>query len=308
MQPPAEVVRLAEARAAARAAKDFARADELRGHIAAAGWGVEDSPDGWRLQPKPTSSDLSHRMPASQVASLLEDDPAFDITVQWLCQGWPEDVDRGIAAFRKDAAPFSVQDMVVDLTGQGSERWGAGVEVLSLEERTGWAAAMNAGLSRSLGRVVVVADSSVEPTGDVLGPLVAALDDPELGVCGPFGLVTADLRRFDESLQAGPCDAVEGYLMALRRETLRTVGLFDQHFRWYRTADIELSFRVRDAGFRAEVVPVPVTRHEHRMWSHTDPAERDRWSKRNFYRFLDRWRDRWDLVLSGPPGDLNDAR
>ena len=36
------------------------------------------------------------------------------------------------------------------------------------------------------------------------------------------------------------------------------------------------------------------------MWFETDPAERAKWSKRNFYRFLDRWRDRWDLVLDRP--------
>ena len=33
----------------------------------------------------------------------------------------------------------------------------------------------------------------------------------------------------------------------------------------------------------------------------TEPDDRARWSKRNFYRFLDRFRDRWDLVLSGEP-------
>ncbi|MFN8233794.1 MAG: hypothetical protein U0V56_10100 [Actinomycetota bacterium] len=50
------------------------------------------------------------------------------------------------------------------------------------------------------------------------------------------------------------------------------------------------------------VVPVPVERHEHRMWLETPPAERARLSKRNFYRFLDRWRDRWDLTVgAGPP-------
>jgi hypothetical protein len=28
---------------------------------------------------------------------------------------------------------------------------------------------------------------------------------------------------------------------------------------------------------------------------------RAKWSKRNFYRFLDLWRDRWDLVLDPHP-------
>ena len=51
------------------------------------------------------------------------------------------------------------------------------------------------------------------------------------------------------------------------------------------------------------MVPVPVTKHEHRMWFETEPAERAKWSKRNYYRFLDRWRDRWDLVLDPAPAE-----
>jgi cysteinyl-tRNA synthetase len=36
----------------ARAAKDFARADEIRDELAALGWVVRDSADGPRLVPK----------------------------------------------------------------------------------------------------------------------------------------------------------------------------------------------------------------------------------------------------------------
>jgi len=88
--------------------------------------------------------------------------------------------------------------------------------------------------------------------------------------------------------------------MAFRRDVIRDVGLFDEKFKWYRTADIECSFRVRDRGFRAIVVDVPIVRHEHRMWSSIPPAERDRLSKRNFYRFLERFRGRTDLLVEGP--------
>jgi cysteinyl-tRNA synthetase len=49
---PAEVVELARQRDAARAERDFARADELRDAIAAAGWVAEDTPDGTDLRPR----------------------------------------------------------------------------------------------------------------------------------------------------------------------------------------------------------------------------------------------------------------
>ena len=49
---PAELHDLARGRQDARAAKDFARADELRGQIEAAGWEVRDDPAGYRLVPR----------------------------------------------------------------------------------------------------------------------------------------------------------------------------------------------------------------------------------------------------------------
>lgn len=298
-EAPAEVVALAEARAAARADRDFAKADQLREAIAIAGWTVLDEPDGFRLEEIAAAA----RLRPADVSSVLDEPATYDASLHWVCEGWPDDIARAVAAFRANAGERHLQFVVADVTGAEAGRWGDDVEVVALEDGTGWAAARNAGLRRSLGRTVVALDASVEPTGDVLDPLEAALLDATLGVAGPFGIVTRDLREFDEAPGPGPCDAIEGYLMAFRRELLTDVGGFDERFRWYRTADIEWSFRVRDAGYRCEVVPVPVAKHEHRMWFETPPAERAKWSKRNFYRFLDRWRDRWDLVLSGKPSD-----
>lgn len=49
---PAEVLALAEARARARAGRDFAEADRLRDEIAAAGFEVRDVPDGFKVVPR----------------------------------------------------------------------------------------------------------------------------------------------------------------------------------------------------------------------------------------------------------------
>ncbi len=231
--------------------------------------------------------------------SLLDLPPTADFTLQWVVQGWPEDVVRALTAFRTIGGPHRVQLVIADVTETDPSTYGDGVEVVPLEAATGWAVARNAGLKRSRGRIVVALDGSVEPTGDLLGPLEAALDDPGVGVCGPFGISTADLREFHES--AGPeVDAIEGYLMAFRHDVLRDVGLFDERFAWYRSADIEYSFRVRDAGYRALVVDLPITKHEHRMWQSTAPEERDRLSKRNYNRFLERFRGRLDLLVEPP--------
>jgi len=47
------------------------------------------------------------------------------------------------------------------------------------------------------------------------------------------------------------------------------------------------------------VVPeLPLIRHDQVAWSGTSAAERDRLSKRNFYRLMDRFRDRLDLAVA----------
>ena len=300
-EAPRDVRELAERRADARAAKDFAQADALREAIAEAGWTVVDEPDGWRLEPAVAIPPEARPRRAQDVPSLLGEPATADISLHWVCEGWPEDIARAVASFRANVGGRDARYIVADVTGAEPGAFGDDVEVIALEPGTGWAAARNAGLRRTTGRLALVLDGSIEATGDVWSPLEDALADPGVGIAGPFGIITHDLREFEEAAWPGVCDAVEGYAMAMRRELLTEAGLFDEKFRWYRTADIEFSFRVKDAGLRTVVVPVPVIKHEHRMWFGTEPAERAKWSKRNYYRFLDRWRDRWDLVLDPRP-------
>jgi cysteinyl-tRNA synthetase len=289
-----EARRLAEERNARRVAKDFAEADALRDRIRELGYEVKDTTDGFEL----TEVAGPARVTPKQVASVLDDPVRFEFSVHWLAQGWPQDVVRGVEAFRRHHPGRTVQQVVVDAAGTDRAIWPERVDLVALDRDHGWAADRNAGLKRGLGDIVVVIDGSVEPSGDVLTPLQMVLADPAVGICGPFGIVTDDLRDFRDA-EGTECDAVEGYLMAFRREILTRAGLFDEKFAFYRTADIEYSFRVKDQGLKAVVVPLPLVRHEHRMWSNTPEAERARLSKRNFSRFLERWRGRTDLTVRG---------
>jgi GT2 family glycosyltransferase len=154
-------------------------------------------------------------------------------------------------------------------------------------------------LRQARGRYVLLIDTSVEVTGDIFSRLAEQLDDPTVGVVGRWGVVTRDIRSFDEAEEAGDVDAVEGYLMAFRRELLREIGLLDEKFRFYRHLDLDFSFAVRSRGYRAVVdTGLPLARHAHVDWETTPPEERERLSKRNFYRFLHKWGERTDLLVS----------
>lgn len=296
---PDEVRRLLDERAAARAARDFARADALRDEIARRGFEVVDTPGGAELRPLARYE----RFDPALVSSALDDPATRAFSVHLLHEGFLSDVERFVAGLEAHCGGHDYEVLLVDNGSQDPDALEdlaaahRDVSVLHLDRVAGWAQARNAGMRRSRGAIVVLADLSVEPTGDVLAPLGAALADPRAGIAGPFGVTSRDLREFEEA--AGPeVDAIEGYLLAMRRETVAAGALFREQFKWYRNADIDLSFDVRSRGLSAVIAPCPVARHEHRGWTSLAEEERAKASRRNFYRFYDRWKHRHDLLLS----------
>jgi cysteinyl-tRNA synthetase len=216
--------------------------------------------------------------------------------------GWKPDAERWLlSVFKHCTADFEV--LVLDDSGdQGIGSWlgsraAERLRTLRFDPPIGFGAAVNAGIEAAAGAACVLFDTSVELTGDAIAPLLEALANPAVVVAGPFGLIaTGGMKEFEAS--EGPdVDAVEGYCLAFRRGDAFAAGLLDPKFRFYRIADIDFSFRLRAGGGAARVVGnLPVVRHQHRMWETTPPAERERLSRRNFYRFLDRWRLREDLL------------
>jgi cysteinyl-tRNA synthetase len=173
------------------------------------------------------------------------------------------------------------------------------VRVFHADHYLGWAAGGTVGLRQAGGRIIVFLDTSIEIAGDAFAGIEALLSDETVGVAGRWGVVTNDLRSFDEAPDSGDVDAVEGYLMAFRRDVLREVGLQDEKYRFYRHLDLDFSFTVRNRGYRAVIdTSLPAVKHAHVEWSATPPLDRDRLSKRNFYRFLQKWGDRTDLLVS----------
>ncbi len=298
---PSEVRELLRERTDARDDRDWDRADALRAQLSALGWQVEDGPSGSTV--RPILSTAASR-DDSGLPSRLDHAAAVAASVQVLAEDHAADLERFLVGLRSHAPAVTWELVVVanapsfDLDALMAGPSGAAeTSVLRTEPRLGWADARTLGLRRSVGEVTILVDTSVEPLGDFVTPLVAAFDDPTVGIAGPFGVRSADGRHFDEA-PPGEVDAVEAYCLAVRREALRAVGGFDPGFRWYRHADLDLSFAVRDAGWRAVRTPeLPLRRHAHRDYESVPPEERERVSRRNFYRFLKHWGDRRDLLL-----------
>jgi hypothetical protein len=305
---PEEVLTAAHERAAARAARDWPAADRLRAEIEAAGWKIVDRGTDFALQPAtpPTveSEGIVRYGSASSVPSRL-DEPAIGLaTVVLVARDAPDDVRRALGALRRHV-PDGLSIVVV-ADGASAEQEGEllelepGIEIVWTSEPLGTGGTWNIAIRRASAAVVILVDTSVEPTGDIVTPLVRALDDPTVAVAGGFGVVSSDLRRFEEA-PAGDVTAIEAYVMAFRRSDAAERGPIDERFRFYRNLDIWWSLVLRDEGEgseprRAVAVELPVIRHEHRGWTAVEPAERDRLSKRNFYRIIDRFGPRRDLA------------
>jgi Glycosyl transferase family 2 len=316
---PDDVLSLAHARAAAREARDWAEADRLRAAIEAAGWKIADRGTDFALTPAapPDLVEGEHvRYGASpNVPSRLEEAPTGLATVVLIATDWPDDLARALTGLRASApdgtslvvvadAPSEAQAAALETLSSEEAASGPPVETVWTSERLGQAAALNIGIRRASGPIVIVLDTSVQPTGDIITPLAQALDDPTIGVAGGWGIVSSDLRRFEDA-PAGDVDAIEGYIQAFRRADYVARGPLDERFRFYRNLDIWWSLVVRDEGEGSpprravSLAGLPLERHEHRGWTSLPDAERDRQSKRNFYRIIDRFGARRDLLSRG---------
>ncbi len=317
---PDEILSSAHARAQARAAGDWTEADRLRAEIEAAGWKIADRGTDFALTPvAPPDVEDGDRFrygSSLSVPSRLGEPGVGLATVVLIATDWPDDLERALAGLRSGApdgtsvvvvadAPSEEQatalESVATDAADSSDR--LAVEVVWTSERLGHAAASNIGIRRAAGPVVILLDTSLEPTGDVVTPLLRALDDQTVAVAGGWGIVSRDLRKFEDA-PAGDVDAIEGYLAAFRRADYAERGPLDERFRFYRNLDIWWSLVLRDEGEgrvprrAVSLEGLPVVRHTHRGYTSLPDDERDRQSKRNFYRIIDRFGWRRDLLTS----------
>jgi GT2 family glycosyltransferase len=303
---PSEVRALLQERGTARARRDWATADALRDRLRELGWEAVDTPGGSTARPLLASAARGAGYADDQeLASRLDEAPTVPASLVMVADDHPDDLGRLLDCLRHHPPAIEHELLVVANAPRGGAdalpRLGESGTLLQVRQRLGWADAVNLGLRRARGQVVVLLDTSIEPIGEFLAPLLSTFDDAQVGVAGPWGVTSADARQFTDA-PPGEVDAIEAYCLAIRREALRQIEGFDHHFRFYRNADLDLSFAVRANGWRAvRTDPLPLRQHEHRGWTAHGDAERDRLSRRNFYRFLKHWGDRRDLLLHAGP-------
>ena len=308
---PQEVQSTVTERTGLRQEANYQQADKLRSTISSVGYMVGDGMADTRVRPKTVLEKQEERWntvsSSKEVESYLDRTPQLDFSFVVTASNYIEDVKRCTRSILKWSEGRKVELIVVDNGSiDGTSDWleelgqrDSRVKVIHCDHVLGEGAAKNIGLKQSLGRIIVILDTSVEIEGDTLGPIEHWLQDRSIGIVGPWGLITEDLLHFHDEVLSGDADAMQAYCIAFRRDLLSKVGLMRETFRFYRNLDLDFSFQVRDQHNRIVADgTLPMVRHEHRQWNALGEVERDQLSFKNFKRFYKKWGERSDLLVS----------
>ena len=319
---PVEIAALVQERAELRAVGRFAEADALRERIAAQGYRLRDTPAGPLVNLRPAEEEFGSISRPRDVADQIDAPDAYEFSVNLLAQNSRADLQRCVESIARQRHGRALEVVIVDngstddtvsyLQGlaraglRGADGEPIGLRVLFADHNMGFAAGRNATMRASRGRHLVLLDTSIELRGDIWSPIARALKDQQVGLVGPYGLATDDLKEFYE--HAGPdVDAIEGYLMVFRRALLREIGPFEEKFRFYRLLDVYESFMVKTAGYRVVALPdlaERIEKHPHREWYSLSEDERATKSKKNFDIYKRRWHHGQSLTIGlGAPGE-----
>lgn len=286
-------------------------ADSARDLLESQGFEVRDLRGGPMILRRSKAEWRGHRKEISSsrdVPSLLHEPDTYDVTVSLVAHNNLRELRRCYSSIREHSAGHRVQIIVVEGGSKDETREGVGQMVAGdphtilwyADHPMGEGASRNVALRQALGAVVLIMDTSVEFTGDVLSPLIATLGQGQVGLTGLKGLVTSNCQEFEEA--KGPeVHAVALYCLAFPRSILREVGWMDERFRFYRHLDLDFSFRIRSLGYRAVITAeLPVRLHPHTVWEEMDEYERFRRSRANFYIFYRRWHHHPHLFRAEP--------
>ncbi len=316
---PADILALSHERDMLRRRGQYDRADALKRQLEDAGYLVKDNPHGAHLVILPSITiDGKQYRTARQLPSFLNEVDRCTFSINILAQNTHDQTRRCIESVLRFADNADIEIILVDNSSKdGIDLWAEmtryqepRLHVIRTSRIVGAAEARNIGLKQSRGHYILLLDSSTELSGDIFTPLATLLEDSAIGIIGTHGLHTDDLRHFEESTseQNGEVVAVDGPCIAFQRKFLRDVGLFDEGYRTPAYMDIDFTFAIRDSGTDAHVVyNLPLICHPTSRESNSSESEQARQNKRNFYRFLEKWGDREDLLPAPNDDDGGDG-
>jgi glycosyl transferase family 2 len=303
---PADILALSHERDELRKRGKYDRADALKRQIEEAGFGIKDNPHGAHLivLPSVDVDGVVYRT-ARQVPSLLDEVDRCEFSVNILANTDFDEAKRCVESVMRYMEAHEVEILLVNNKSfeelddwfRELQRLDLRLHLLNTSRPLGVAEARNLSMKQSRGKYILLLDTSVELIGDVFTPILRILADKSIGITGFRGLSSEDLHHFEESAYA-EVEVIDELCMAFNRKLLKKIGMFDESYRFPYYMAIDFNFAVRDSGVRAVVASnLPIKSYLPFQDATLSDAERTRLKKRNFYRYLDKWGDREDLLL-----------
>lgn len=202
-----------------------------------------------------------------------------------------------------------------DATSELLEQLEGDVTIIRNEQNVGFSHACNQGAAAARGRSLLFLNNDTVPHDGWLEPLLAALDEPGVGIVGakllfpngtiqhggvlviddptlPLPLLPVHLfhETAGDTAEANmrrDLTAVTGACMLVRRELFETCNGFDEEY-WNGFEDIDLCLRVGELGWRIVYEPASTLMH------HESVSGPERFAKQeqNLARLNSQWRDR----------------
>ena len=94
----------------------------------------------------------------------------------------------------------------------------------------------------------------------------------------------------------GDVDVLFSYFFAMDREFALRAGGANTSATYYRNADIEMSLAIRAAGGKLFQMDLPLIQGRHHGYHDVEPDYREKKSKENYNRILEKYRGRTDIL------------
>ena len=283
---------LAQERLDARAAKDFAKADQLRDQIAALGFEVIDVAGGFEFRAK----DRYPRYASNRDLKAIKVDGDMAITI--IVDGFIADAVETVRTI-KAHCNTPVIALVIGDPAELVEEIDLQFQLIAITENFGWGENTNALLKNLSTKYMVVMDPSTRFLGDAMTPVVAELNKAEFSAVGwRGGLVnTEDEWRSVDDKGPGEVDVLFSYFLAFNCADATNAGGFNNRAIYYRNADMEFSLRLRQSNGRLLQMDLPLEQARHHGYYDTEESFREVQSKKNYDRILERFRGK-SAILS----------
>lgn len=282
---------LAQERLDARAAKDFAKADQLRDEIAALGFEVVDVAGGFEFRAK-------ERFPSfASTRDLRAINVTGDIAIVMIVDSFFDDAAETVRVI-KSHTKTPVIALVIGDPAELIDEIDTQFQLLVINENLGWGENANGLLKNLSSKYMVLMDPSTRFTGDAITPVLEELNKGEFSAVGwRGGLVnTEDEWRSVDDKGAGEVDVLFSYFFAMNRADAASAGGFNNRAIYYRNADMEFSLRLRHTNGRLLQMDLPLEQARHHGYYDTDEEFREVQSKKNYDRILERFRGKGAIL------------